>query len=91
MSLLKLLTLSLMLSGCGVVGGMNYIGGSIDQMNARNSYVKSADHYRHCLATNPNGAQTCENLRLAMELDEKTLRQVSASHGGGANVNLNSQ
>lgn len=87
---LYLLTFCASLSGCGVVGGMNYIGGSIDQMNARNAYVKSAEQYKHCLSTASN-PQGCENFRMAMELDEKTLRQVSASHGGGANVNLNSQ
>lgn len=79
----------LSLSGCGLAGGVNYIGGSLDQLNARNSYVKTSEQYKQCLSENPSAVKKCENIKLMMDADERTLSQVSASHGLGANVNVN--
>lgn len=75
------------LSGCGVVGGVNYINSSVDQMNARTAYVKSTADYKACIQA--NSPKQCENQKITMDLDEKALNQISASRGEGVNVNLN--
>jgi len=77
------------LSSCGVVGGVNYIGSSVDQMNARSAYVKSAADYKACIQA--NSPKQCESQKITMDLDEKALSQISASRGDGANVNLNNR
>lgn len=75
------------LTGCGVVGGINYMSSSVDQMNARNTYMKSAADYKACIQA--NSGKQCESQKITMDLDEKTLSQISASSGIGTNVNVN--
>lgn len=84
MRIIAVFLLPAILTGCGVVGGVNYIGRNIDQMSARDAYVKSAAEYRECIRTRSPGQ--CESQKAVMDLDEKTLSQISA-----ANVNVNNR
>lgn len=56
-----IIAVATLLAGCAVA----------DKIAARNEYDKSAENYRQCMAANPNAAQKCETLRLAMEQVER--------------------
>lgn len=56
------------LGGCGIAA----------RMDARNDYQTAAANYKGCLAAHPASPQSCESLRLAMEVDERKYNNLSA-------------
>lgn len=56
------------LGGCGIAA----------RTDARNDYQVAAANYKACLAANPAAPQSCESLRLAMEVDERRYNNLSA-------------
>jgi len=51
----------LLLAGCSVP----------EKIAARNAAEKSADNYKQCMAANATTPQRCEELRLALEANER--------------------
>jgi hypothetical protein len=74
MHILWVLSLPLLLAGCGAVA----------RVDARNDYQTSAANYKACLTANPASPQNCEGLRLAMETDERKYNNLSAGLNPGS-------
>lgn len=65
------LLMALVVAGCAVAA----------KIDARQEYQASAANYKACLASNP--PQSCESLRLAMEVDERKYNNLSAGANPG--------
>jgi hypothetical protein len=73
------ISLIVTLAGCGIA----------TKIDGRNDYRASVTAYMECLAT--HASKECEDLRLAMEADERQHTLAADAAGGNSAANINTQ